>query len=107
MRILHHSRRLPTVTERFLAFICDEIASLAFPPNSNRRVCVMSRKRTRFKQTASFKDRLAAFSKEMREKAEFAPPGQEREDLLRRASQADTAAHLDDWASSPPLQPSK
>jgi hypothetical protein len=27
--------------------------------------------------------------------------------LLRRARQADTAAHLDEWANSPGLQPPK
>jgi hypothetical protein len=31
----------------------------------------------------------------------------ERDDVLRKARQADTAAHLDDWANSPGLQAPK
>jgi hypothetical protein len=45
-----------------------------------------------FKQPQSLKDRwLAAFAKQMREKASLLPPGTEQEDILRKASQADTA----------------
>jgi hypothetical protein len=51
------------------------------------------------------KDRLAAFAEEMREKAAKLRPGIEQENLLRRARQADTAQHLDDWTNSPGLQP--
>ena len=35
---------------------------------------------------------------QLREQAEKLPPGPEREALLQRASQADTATSLDDWA---------
>jgi hypothetical protein len=59
----------------------------------------------RSKQTISLKDRLTAFANEAREKAMLLPPGAERDDLLRKARQADTAAHLDDWANSLELQP--
>jgi hypothetical protein len=49
-------------------------------------------KRRRFKQPQSLKDRwLAAFAKQMREKVSLLPPGTEQEDMLRKASQADTA----------------
>lgn len=61
--------------------------------------------RKRRRQPLSLKDRLAAFADEMREKAEQLNPGAERDDLLRRARQADTALHLDEWANSPGLQP--
>ena len=64
-------------------------------------------KRRRFKQSQSFKDRLASFAKETRETAEMLPPGPLRDELLRKARQADTAAHLDKWASSSGLQPPK
>jgi hypothetical protein len=64
-------------------------------------------RRRRFRQTASLKDRLATFAKQVREKASLLPPGAERSDLLRRARQADTASHLDDWANSPGLQSPK
>jgi hypothetical protein len=63
--------------------------------------------RRRFKQTISLKERLASFAKEIREKARLMPPCREREELLKKASRADTASHLDDWANSPGLQPPK
>lgn len=62
-------------------------------------------KRHRFKQTLSFKDRLATFAKDVREEAAKLTPGAEQETLLCRARQADTAAHLDEWVNSPGLQP--
>jgi hypothetical protein len=64
-------------------------------------------KRRRLTQTESLHDRLAAFAKEARERAAALPSGIVRDDLMRKARQADTAAHLDDWASSPGLQPPK
>jgi hypothetical protein len=64
-------------------------------------------KRRRFKQSSSLKERLFSFAKEMREKASHLTPGPEHDDLIRRAQQADTASHLDDWANSPGLQPPK
>ena len=64
-------------------------------------------KRRRFKQQLTLQDRLAAWSKQVREQAAALPPGPEREALIKRARQADVACHLDDWASSPELQPPK
>jgi hypothetical protein len=61
-------------------------------------------KRRRFKQAIPLQDRLAAFAKEVRDKASHLAPGQEKDDLLRRADQADTAAHLDEWVNSPGLR---
>jgi hypothetical protein len=61
--------------------------------------------RRRAKQTTSLKDRLAVFAEDARGKASQLGPGAERDDLLKRARQADTAAHLDDWANSPGLRP--
>lgn len=57
------------------------------------------------KQATSLKDRLVVFAEEARGKASQLGPGPERDDLLKRARQADTAAHLDDWANSPGLRP--
>ena len=62
--------------------------------------------RRRFTQTESLKDRLAAFAKKTRERAEQLS-GPERDALLKKARQADTAAHLDDWANSQGLQSPK
>jgi hypothetical protein len=64
----------------------------------------MIRRRRRFKQVLSFKDRLAAWAQTIRTQADQLEPGFEREALLKRARQADTAAHLDDWANSTGLQ---
>jgi hypothetical protein len=56
-----------------------------------------------FKQMESLKERLGTFAKDMREKAARLS-GPERDDLLTKARQADTASHLDDWANSTGLQ---
>ena len=63
-------------------------------------------KRRRFRQTVSLQDRLVAFAKEARERASKLPPGQRRDDLMRKARQADTASHMDEWVRSG-LQPPK
>jgi hypothetical protein len=63
--------------------------------------------RRRLNQDIPLEDRLAAFAKDMREKAAKAAPGPERENLLMRARQADTASHIDVWSNSPGLQPPK
>ena len=65
----------------------------------------MVKQRRRFKHQLTLKDRLAAWSSTVRAQAEQLPPGPEKEQLLKKARQADTAAHLDDWANSPGLQP--
>jgi hypothetical protein len=62
-------------------------------------------KRRHFKQAESFQDRLTAFAEDVRAEAAKLPPSAERDDLLRKARQAETASHLDDWANSPGLQP--
>ena len=64
-------------------------------------------KRRRFKQPLSLQDRLATWANDVREQASLLPPGQERELLLKKARQADTACHLEDWANSAGLQPPK
>jgi hypothetical protein len=64
-------------------------------------------KRRRFKQTDSLQVRLAAFAQDARAEAAKLPLGTEREEMLRKASQADTAAHIDEWCNSPGLQPPK
>jgi len=45
------------------------------------------------------RDRLASFAKATREKAASLPPGKERDELLMKARQADTACN--EWVSSP------
>ena len=60
--------------------------------------------RRRFKQAKSLKERLIAFAEEARGKAKLVV-GAERDELLKKARRADTAAHIDDWVNSPGLQP--
>lgn len=62
--------------------------------------------RRRFKQTTSLKDRLTAFAEEARARARSVN-GPERDELLKKARRADTAAHINDWANSRELQPPK
>ena len=62
-------------------------------------------KRRRFKQSQSLRDRLAMFAKDARASADRLPPGPAKDDLLRKARQADTACNIDEWANSPGLQP--
>jgi hypothetical protein len=61
------------------------------------------RKRTR--QTETLAERLQQASDRFRSEARLKPPGMEREILLKRARQADVAAHIDEWLSSPGLRP--
>jgi hypothetical protein len=61
--------------------------------------------RRRFKQSVSLRDRLVSFANEARTKADLLPPGRERDGLLTKQRQADTASHLSDWANSPGLRP--
>lgn len=67
----------------------------------------MQQQRRRFKQKLSFQERLASFATDARRTASLLPPGAEKDELLRKARQADTAAHLNEWASSPGLQAPK
>ena len=64
-------------------------------------------KRRRFKPAMSLKERLLLWSQKVREDADKMRPGPQRDELLKRAGQADTAAHIDDWANSSGLQPPK
>src|ERR1700761_5892719 len=85
------------ITARSMAFICDENAPIALPPSSDGKERALTNRR-RFKQTLSLQDRLQAFAGDVRAKAEALPPGTERDGLLEKARQADTASHLNEWA---------
>jgi hypothetical protein len=65
----------------------------------------MTQHRRRIKQTHSLEERLAQEAGRLREQARQAAPGLEREDLLRRARQAETGSHMSEWLRSPGLQP--
>jgi len=61
--------------------------------------------RRRFKNTPTFPDRLSKEADRLRQEAETKPRGPEQDELLRKARQAETAAHIDEWLSSPGLKP--
>jgi hypothetical protein len=62
----------------------------------------------RIKQIATFEERLAAEAVRFREAAKKLPDGSRAQELLlRRARQAETASHINNWISSPGLEPPK
>jgi hypothetical protein len=65
----------------------------------------MSSKRNRTKHTLSFKDRLAGEACRLKQQAKTWPLGKERDALLRKARQIETTSHINEWLSSPGLQP--
>ena len=68
----------------------------------------MIKQRRRVKHVATFEERLAQEAIKFKEAAEKQPVGSmARELLLRRARQAETASHINQWLSSPGLQPPK
>jgi hypothetical protein len=63
--------------------------------------------RRRFRPNRSFEERLAEEAKRLRAEAKLLPPGARREELIRRARQAETGSRISEWLSSPGLQPPK
>jgi hypothetical protein len=63
--------------------------------------------RRRFQQIQSLEHRLSEEAEKIRKEAGGTPPGAERDRLIRRARQAETASHMSEWLSSPGLQPPK
>jgi hypothetical protein len=59
----------------------------------------------RSEQTASISERLTDEAERLLQEARALPVGPERDALLHKARQAETAAHMDEWLSSPGLQP--
>jgi len=55
----------------------------------------------------SFEDRLAEEASKLTAQARLLPPGQQREQLLRKVRQINTAAHLNEWLQSPGLRSPK
>jgi hypothetical protein len=53
----------------------------------------------------TFEERLAEYKVRLQQKASMLKPGPERDDLLKKAQQIDTATHINEWLSSPGLQP--
>jgi len=62
-------------------------------------------KRRRFKQTSSLTERLVEDVEQLKQQLATVPPGPERDLIVRRIRQNETAAHIDEWLRSPGLQP--
>jgi len=77
--------------------------TLRLGPVSTRYVML----RRRVKHQSTLQDRIVEWTEEVREQAAALPPGPDREMLLKKIRQAETALHLENWASSPGLQPPK
>lgn len=63
--------------------------------------------RRHFKQPIAVDQRLAEQARKFLKEAQGTPPGSERDHLIRRARQAETALHLNEWVNSPGLEPPK
>ena len=61
-------------------------------------------RRSRRKQTVPFDERLRKVAHEAREAARQLPQGPERNLLLRKAGQAETAVRINGWLASPGLR---
>jgi hypothetical protein len=61
--------------------------------------------RRRFNQTQSLEERLAEESKRLRAEAKLLPPGARRDEMIRRARQAETGSHISEWLRSPGRRP--
>jgi hypothetical protein len=62
-------------------------------------------KRRRFKHQVTLQDRVIAWAKEVRDQAAALPPGRDRDTLLKKVRQAETALHLENLTSSSRSQP--
>jgi hypothetical protein len=65
------------------------------------------KRRPRTAQTATFDERMATEAQRLEEQARTMAPGKDREMLLRKARQTKTAAHINEWLSSPGLMSPK
>lgn len=61
--------------------------------------------RRRFTQSKPLEERLANEANRLREEAKSLPPGIERDHAIRKARQAETGLHMNDWLKSPGLKP--
>jgi hypothetical protein len=63
--------------------------------------------RRRFKRSLTLEELLAQEAQRLREEAQLLRPGAIRDQLIRRARQAETGSHMSEWLRSPGLQAPK
>lgn len=114
-KVSRHSGKNPVGCTSFLGdnIFITELIGASISERETSRALAQSKQgahkmqRRRFKNIRTFPDRLSDFAREAREHAEKLPPGPEKDDLLKKARQADTASHVEKWLNSPGLQPPK
>jgi hypothetical protein len=79
---------------------------VALPPILKRMEQRMPEHR-RFTQTISLEESLPEETKRLRKQTQGTPPGIERERLVRRARQLETASRMNEWLTSRGLQAPK
>jgi hypothetical protein len=57
-----------------------------------------------FKPTETVEQRLANEARQLREQARLLPHGAVRDATIRKARQAETGSHINEWLSSPGLR---
>ncbi len=67
----------------------------------------MLKQRLRHRQTLTLQERLSSEANRLREEAKSLRPCVQRDRLMRKVRQLDTAANIDKWLGSPGLQPPK
>ena len=67
----------------------------------------MTIKRLRSKHQLTLQDRIVAWAKEVCAQAATLPPGPEREMLIKKVRQAETALHFDDLTCATAVRQSK
>ncbi len=67
----------------------------------------MLKQRLRHRQTLTLQERLSSEANRLRAEAKSLRPCARRDHLLRKVEQRDRAAKIDEWLSSPGLQPPK
>lgn len=63
------------------------------------------KKRRHSKRYIALQERLISWAKQVRADAASLPYGAQKDALIRKARQAETASRLEDWVNSPGLQP--
>jgi short-subunit dehydrogenase len=61
--------------------------------------------RRRFRQSESLEERLAEEANRLRAEAKLLLPGAVRDEMMRKARQAETGSHMTEWLTSPGLRP--
>jgi hypothetical protein len=64
----------------------------------------MPRSKVNRKPALPLQDRVALHALRLKEEAQALRPGRERDEMMRRVRQAETASHIEDWLLSPGLR---